>query len=68
MAATDADTELLTCVSTVIFAEDTKTVLAVLPSKNLPHARKDGNGMTKGLAKPWMLPGGKREKGELSLT
>ena len=68
MAATTTDAENLACVFTVVFAEDTKTVLAVLPSKNLPRPRKDGNGMTKGLAKPWMLPGGKREKGESALV
>lgn len=68
MAATTTDAENLTCVFTVVFAEDTKTVLAVLPSKNLPHPRKDGNGMTKGLAKPWMLPGSNREKGESALV
>ena len=68
MAATTTDAENLTCVFTVIFADDTKTVLAVLPSKSLPRPRKDGNGTTKGLAKPWMLPGGKREKGESSIT
>ena len=50
MAATTTDAENLTCVFIVVFAEDTKTVLAVLPNKNLPRARKDGNGMTKGLS------------------
>lgn len=43
----------------ILVAKDTGTILTVLPTKNLPSARKDGEGRTKGEAKPWALPGGK---------
>lgn len=50
----------------VLTALDTRDILIVLPSKNLPRARKDGRGMTKGKKQPWDLPGGKLEIGETS--
>ena len=48
----------------LLLARDNNTLLRVLPSKHLPRRKKNGPGMTKGLAKPWDAPGGKLEDGE----
>ena len=47
-----------------MFSRATGCLLRVLPSKNLPRPKKWGSGMTKGVADPWMPPGGKLRPGE----
>ena len=43
----------------LLYCRATGCIARVLPTKHLPRPKKRGAGMTKGLAEPWMPPGGK---------
>jgi ADP-ribose pyrophosphatase YjhB (NUDIX family) len=61
----DTEIERNTTAYTLVYAEDTNTLLLVHPEKALSRPHKNApNKMTKADPKPWRAPGGKRADGE----